>query len=195
MDQDQTFEQKPTDDPSGSADFVESTDDRPIYEAWRAGGADEALAYTATQRVRDMAAVNAVTFMGAKIEVQGAELRAKIEAQGARIEAQGAKIEAQGAELGAKIEAQGVRIEAQGAELGAKIEAQRTVLAAHTTSLRWMMGILVAVFAALMVLLAQALREIPTPAPSAAAMQQSVEEPTGDAAPPAADSNSPEQGR
>ena len=151
-----------------------------------------------------MAAVNAVTFMGAKIEVQGAELRTRIEAQGARIEAQRAELRAKIEEQGARIEAQGVKIEAQGAELGtridaqgaelgARIEAQRTVLAAHTTSLRWMMGILVAVFAALMVLLAQAVREIPTPAPSTAALQQPIEEPNADDAPAAASSTVSDQ--
>ena len=172
---------------SSAPDTVMATDDRPIFEAWRAGGASEELAYTATQKVRDMAAVNAVTFMGARIGAVQADLGAKIEAQarridavqadlGAKIEAQAARIDAVQADLGAKIEVQAAKTDALRADLGARIEAQGTVLAAHTNSLRWMMGILIAVFAALVVLLAQAIREDFSLAVTAAARQPAANE-------------------
>ncbi len=134
-----------------------------------------------------MASVNAVTFLSAKIEAQGAELRSQIEAQGSRIQAQGSRIEAQGDKLQARIDAQGFRIEAQGAELRAQIEAQRMVLTAATTSLRWMMGIIVAVFAAFIVLLGQALREPQLPADAAAALRQTVEASSGNTMPAGVD--------
>jgi hypothetical protein len=73
------------------------------------------------------------TDLGGRIDAQGAELSARIDAQGARIDAQGTDLAARIDAQGARIDAQGTdlaaRIDAQGAELGARIDAlQRTML-------------------------------------------------------------------
>ena len=149
-----------------AVDTVVASDDRPVYDAWRAGGADEELAYTATQKVREMAAVSVVTFVGSKIDAQKAELVSKIDAQSAKLNAQTSDLSS--------------RIDAQKADLGARIEAQKSVLDAQTSSLRWMIGMLVAVLAAVMVLIAQALYDGPPAAPSAdAGPTAQVEVPEG----------------
>ncbi len=160
-----------------AVDTVVASDDRPVYDAWRAGGADEELAYTATQKVREMAAVSVVTFVGSKIDAQKAELVSKIDAQKAELVS---KIDAQSAKLNAQTSDLSSRIDAQKADLGARIEAQKSVLDAQTSSLRWMIGMLVAVLAAVMVLIAQALYDGPPAAPSAdAGPTAQVEVPEG----------------
>ncbi len=194
MGQKQTMEQEQSIPVAGVAGPGVSSDKLPIYEALRRGGADEPLAYAATQRIGDLAGLNVVTILDARIEAQGVELGARIEAQGAElraeIKAQDAKlsgrIEAQGAELRAEIKAQGAELGARIDALAAEIESQRAVLAAHTTSLRWVLGILLSVFAALIVLLAQALRE-PSSARAGGTEPQTVEVPAGNNAPVAED--------
>ncbi len=112
-----------------------------------------------------MATVNSVTF-----------LNAKIEAQGSRIEGLGSRIDAQGEALTSAIDARGAKLrsalDTRGAVLRSALDAQGMVLATHTTLLRWMMGIVIAVFAAVMILLVLTLREPQLPA--AAALRQAV---------------------
>ena len=137
-----------------------------------------------------MATVNAVDFLNAKIEAQGSRidaLESRIDARGAKltsaIDAWGAKIDAQGAELqsaidarGAKLrsalDARGAKIDARGTELRAALDARGMVLATNTTLLRWMMGIVIALFAAVMLLLVLRLREPQLPAGAGVALRQ-----------------------
>ena len=58
-------------------------DDKPIYEALREAGTPELLAYTAVQRIRDVAAANII-----------AQVMAKLDAQNAKLDAQNAKLDA-----------------------------------------------------------------------------------------------------
>ena len=51
-------------------------DDLPIYEAFRQAGAEELVAYTAVQRIRDVAAANLIARFEAKLDAQTAELAA-----------------------------------------------------------------------------------------------------------------------
>ena len=51
-------------------------DDKPIYEALRAAGTPEDLAYTAVQRIRDVAAANLIAQVMAKLDAQNAQLAA-----------------------------------------------------------------------------------------------------------------------
>lgn len=45
-------------------------DDKPVYDALREAGAGEALAYTAVQRIRDMAAANLIAQLLSKFDAQ-----------------------------------------------------------------------------------------------------------------------------
>ena len=63
-----------------------SPDDRAVFDAWRAGGADAELAYTATQQVREMAAVNLVTLVEARLRVFSADLKAELSRRIASVE-------------------------------------------------------------------------------------------------------------
>ncbi len=56
-------------------------DDKPIYEALREAGVRESMAYTAVQRLRDMAAANLI-----------AQVMARLDSQNAMIAAQNAKL-------------------------------------------------------------------------------------------------------
>ena len=56
--------------------LVLNPDDKPIYEALRAGGVPEDLAYTAVQRIRDVAAANMIAQLMAKLDAQNAQLAA-----------------------------------------------------------------------------------------------------------------------
>ena len=49
-------------------------DDKPVYDALREAGAGEDLAYTAVQRIRDMAAANLIAQLLAKFDTQNAKL-------------------------------------------------------------------------------------------------------------------------
>ena len=60
-------------------------DDKPVYDALREAGASENLAYTAVQRIRDMAAANIVTQFMAKLDAQNAKLDAISAAQESRL--------------------------------------------------------------------------------------------------------------
>ena len=115
-------------------DTLVVSDDKPVYEAWRAGGTNEELAYTATQKVRDMAAVNVLAFMGAKF----AALDAKLDAQAA---AHDANLAALDAKLDASLAAQ-----------SAKIEATQVLVTQFSSSVRWMFGTVLAIVTAMMVL-------------------------------------------
>ena len=73
-------------------------DDKPIYEALREAGAPELLAYTAVQRIRDVAAANIIAQVMAKLDAQNAKLDTKLDAQNAKLDAisdaQNAKLDA-----------------------------------------------------------------------------------------------------
>ena len=60
-------------------------DDKPIYEALREAGAPELLAYTAVQRIRDVAAANIIAQVMAKLDAQNAKLDAISDAQESRL--------------------------------------------------------------------------------------------------------------
>ena len=62
-------------------------DDKPIYEALREAGAPELLAYTAVQRIRDVAAANIIAQVMAKLDAQNAKLDTKLDAQNAKLDA------------------------------------------------------------------------------------------------------------
>ena len=51
-------------------------DDKPVYDALREAGTGEALAYTAIQRIRDMAAANLIAQLLSKFDTQTASLEA-----------------------------------------------------------------------------------------------------------------------
>ncbi len=74
-------------------------DDRPVFEALLAAGVEPGLAYTALQRIRDVAAANLIAQLkaelGAKIDALGAAQRETAAAQAAEIRAQAAEIRAQ----------------------------------------------------------------------------------------------------
>ena len=52
------------------------TDDKPIYDALRAAKVPEDVAYTAVQRIRDVAAANLIAQVMAKLDAQNAQLDA-----------------------------------------------------------------------------------------------------------------------
>ena len=58
-------------------------DDKPIYDALREANVSETMAYTAVQRIRDVAAANLI-----------AQFMAKLDAQNAKLDAQSAKLDA-----------------------------------------------------------------------------------------------------
>ena len=62
-------------------------DDKPIYEALREAGTPELLAYTAVQRIRDVAAANIIAQVMAKLDAQNAKLDTKLDAQNAKLDA------------------------------------------------------------------------------------------------------------
>ena len=49
-------------------------DDKPVYDALREAGAGEGLAYTAVQRIRDMAAANLIAQLLSKFDAQTSAL-------------------------------------------------------------------------------------------------------------------------
>ena len=52
-------------------------DDKPIYEALREANVPETIAYTAAQRIRDVAAANIIAQFMAKLDAQNAKLDAQ----------------------------------------------------------------------------------------------------------------------
>lgn len=72
--------------------LVLNPDDKPIYEALRAGGVPEDLAYTAVQRIRDMAAANLIARFESKLDTLNGRFESKLDAQNAMIAAQNAKL-------------------------------------------------------------------------------------------------------
>ena len=83
-------------------------DDKPIYAALRAAGAPEELAYTAVQRIRDVAAANMIAQLMAKLDTQNA----KLDAQNGIIAAQNATSDSLRWVLGAGLAALGLRVAA-----------------------------------------------------------------------------------
>ena len=59
---------------------VLNPDDKPIYEALRAAGTPEDLAYTAVQRIRDVAAANLIARFESKLDALSAQQDAKLAA-------------------------------------------------------------------------------------------------------------------
>lgn len=51
-------------------------DDKPVYEALREAGVREGLAYTAVQRIRDMAAANMIAQLLSRFDSQTADIAA-----------------------------------------------------------------------------------------------------------------------
>lgn len=60
-------------------------DDKPIYEALRETGTPKFPAYTAVQRIRDLAAANIIAQVMAKLDAQNAKLDAISDAQESRL--------------------------------------------------------------------------------------------------------------
>lgn len=58
------------------ADTPLNPDDKPIYEALRAAKVPEDMAYTAVQRIRELAAANLIAQLMGKFDAQTAELAA-----------------------------------------------------------------------------------------------------------------------
>ncbi len=133
-------------------DTLVVSDDKPVYEAWRAGGTNEELAYTATQKVRDMAAVNVLAFMGAKFAALDAKLDAQAAAHDARFAALDANLAAQAAAHDANLAALDAKLDASLAAQSAKIEATQVLVTQFSSSVRWMFGTVLAIVTAMMVL-------------------------------------------
>ena len=64
-----------------------------IFRALRSVDVDPDLAYEAAEESRRQAGENVISVLGAKIDSQGAEIRAEIRAQTARIDAMGSRID------------------------------------------------------------------------------------------------------
>ena len=141
----------------GVPDTPITPDEQPIFDALLEADVEPKAAYTAVQRIRELAARN----IAALIEAQNAQIVGLIEAQNAKIEAQNAKIDAQGArfdtqiaKIESKFDAQNARFEAQNAKIESKIEAQNARFDAQNATfeskfdaqrqqfivLRWMIG-------------------------------------------------------
>lgn len=86
MEQKTNFEHSSQESTQLPAGIAISPDDRAVFDAWRAGGADAELAYTATQQVREMAAVNLVTLVEARLRVFSADLKAELSRRIASVE-------------------------------------------------------------------------------------------------------------
>lgn len=112
---------------------IKATDDKPVFEAFRKAGVTQTLAYTATQAIRAMAAINVITLVGAEFKA----LRAEFEA----------------------LQSQFKALRAEFAALRTEFDALRS----EFKMMRWMMGLIVVllggIFAALMTLIAIQLQE------------------------------------
>ena len=60
-------------------------DDKPVYDALREAGVSEHLAFTAVQRIRDVAAANIIAQLMGKLDAQNAKLDAISVAQESRL--------------------------------------------------------------------------------------------------------------
>ena len=94
-------------------------DDKPVYDALREAGVSEDLAYTAVQRIREVASANIIAqFMG------------RLDAQNAKLDAQSVKLDAQNAKLDAR---------------DAKLDAISAAMESRIRMLMWMIGAAVAI--------------------------------------------------
>ena len=88
-----------------------------IFRALRSVDVDPDLAYEAPEESRRQAGENVIAVLGAKIDFQVAELKARIDAEGARTDAQIAEVKAGIAAQCARIDAQIAEIKAQGSRI------------------------------------------------------------------------------
>ena len=60
-------------------------DDKPVFDALVQAGVSPELAYTAAQRIRDMAAANLIARFESKLDAQSAKFESKLDAQDSKL--------------------------------------------------------------------------------------------------------------